>query len=129
MQKFHFNHSLKNIPLGNKKQYQAIMITKVESFIQRMRWKLFSIKNQNANSKQTYGFKTTKTAPQMVELKAFEEDVYKLISNVEFRQVNNDFQTSMQETINAVKASKDIIIESDKRPIPREILISLTTKF
>ena len=114
MQKFHFNHSLKNIPLGNKKQYQAIMITKVESFIQRMRWKLFSIKNQNANSKQTYGFKTTKTAPQMVELKAFEEDVYKLISNVEFRQVNNDFQTSMQETINAVKASKDIIIESDK---------------
>ena len=50
----------------------------------------------------------------MVELKAFEEDVYKLISNVEFRQVNNDFQTSMQETINAVKASKDIIIESDK---------------
>ena len=114
MQKFHFNHSLKNIPLGNKKQYQSIIIAKVESFIQRMRWKLFAVKEKPTNTNNNYGFKTTNRAPQMDELKAFEEDVYKLITSIEFRQVNNEFQTSLQRTIKTIKDSKDIIIESDK---------------
>ena len=114
MQKFHFNHSLKNIPLGNKKQYQSIIIAKVESFIQRMIWKLFAVKEKPINTNNNYGFKTTNRAPQMDELKAFEEDVYKLITSIEFRQVNNEFQTSLQRTIKTIKDSKDIIIESDK---------------
>ncbi len=114
MKKFHFKHSLKNIPLGNRKQYHSIMISKVESLIQRMRWKLIAIKSDTVNQENHYGFKTTNTAPQIDELKPFEDDVYKLITSIEFKKVNNEFQSSLQETIKSIKDSKDIIIESDK---------------
>ena len=88
MKKFHFKHSLKNIPLGNRKQYHSIMISKVESLIQRMRWKLIAIKSDTVNQENHYGFKTTNTAPQIDELKPFEDDVYKLITSIEFKKVN-----------------------------------------
>ena len=114
MKKFHFKHSLKNIPLGNRKQYHSIMISKVESLIQRMRWKLIAVKSEKVNQENHYGFKTTNNAPQIDELKPFEDDVYKLITSIEFKKVNNDFQTSLQNTIKSIKDSKDIIIESDK---------------
>lgn len=114
MQQFHFSHSLKNIPLPSKKQYQSILISKVESFIQRIRFKLYVIQNDPPPSNNNYGFKTPNSAPPMEELKAFEDDIYKLITSIEFKQVNSEFQNSLKNIIKKVKESPNVIIHSDK---------------
>ena len=52
---------MKNIPNYSKLQYQKVLISKSESFIKRMRWKLFAIQNPEiVPRKQTYRFNTTK---------------------------------------------------------------------
>ena len=52
MEKFK-SHSLKNIPIPSKLQYQRTMVGKVESFVGRLRWKLFAIQNPGMQQKTT----------------------------------------------------------------------------
>ena len=50
MEKINFNYSLQNIPTLTKKSYQLMLIEKIESFINRMRWKArFYLKNGTSN--------------------------------------------------------------------------------
>ena len=69
MEKFNLGHSLQNIPIPSKLQYQRTMVGKVESFVGRLRWKLFAIQNPGMQQKTTYGFNTTNSPPQLKELK------------------------------------------------------------
>ena len=62
------------------------MVGKVESFIGRLRWKLFSIQNPGMTSKNSYGFNTTNPAPQLKELKMFEEDLFAMVKTYNFVQ-------------------------------------------
>ena len=95
-------------------QYQKMLVSKVESFIGRLRWKLFNINNPGTTSKQTYGFKTTNPPPQQDELKSFEEDMFALAKNIQFRQVNNSFSSSINEKIKTIHDSKDVLVKADK---------------
>ena len=106
MKKLHINQSLKDIPLPSQMQYQEMLVSKVESFIGRLRWKLFNINNRGTTSKQTYGFKTTNPPPQQDELKSFEEDMFALAKNIQFRQVNNSFSSSINEKIKTIHETK-----------------------
>ena len=45
-----------------------------------------------------YGFKTHKCPPQDKDLMEFEDDLQKMISNVQFRRVKNDFKTDLRMT-------------------------------
>ena len=65
MERFRFEHSLKNIPIPNKWQYQKSLVSKVERFMGRMRWKLFAIQNPGTHVKNTY----TNSAPQLERIK------------------------------------------------------------
>ena len=115
MQPIHFNYSLKSIPVPNRLQYQKMLVSKGESFIKRLRWKLFAIQNPSLiKSKLTYGFQTTTPPPSLKQLKAFEDDFFKLIQNVTFRPVKNEFQTKLRNDIKIIQNTPEIIVSADK---------------
>ena len=61
------NYSEKNIAIPSKEQYKIHLISKIEKFIKKMRWKvlLFLGKLESIN-KETFGFRTGK-CPTAVE--------------------------------------------------------------
>ena len=72
MDKVNFTHSYKDIPFPSKTKYKKELIVKTENFLERVRWKLYWIRNPNNNAKkETWGFKTPFYPPQMNELKNF----------------------------------------------------------
>ena len=70
MQPFHINDSTKNIPIPGRLQYMKRLIEKGESFISRLRWKLFFIQNpsNDGENKENFGFNSTKSAPSIKEM-------------------------------------------------------------
>ena len=114
MNQFNFDFSLKNIPYGGKLQYQKCLVRKVEKFITNMRWKLYHILNPGRHQKNTYGFNTTHSPPQLRELNAFEEDLFKMIRDIKFRQVRNSFQQKLLESVKSIRNSKNVIVKADK---------------
>ena len=47
MEKINFGYSLKNIPIPSSKQYLKCFIDKLNSFIRRVRWKVFFYENDD----------------------------------------------------------------------------------
>ncbi len=69
MEKINFSYSLKNIPIPPQDSYMKCFISKVESYVRRMRWKaLFFNKNSNVEdtSINTYSFNTETAPPQIM---------------------------------------------------------------
>ena len=116
MDTFHLSQSLKNIPVTSRAQYQKILVSKMESFVGRLRWKLFAIQNPGMQSKVNYGFRTSNPPPQLRELKNFEEDFFSLVKNVQFRPVYNSFQTTLSEKIKEIIASPEILVKVQIKP-------------
>lgn len=117
VKKIDVDYSMKNIPMPSKAAYKKTLIEKVESFIKRMRWRAFHFLKGNdkcEDTKETYGFKTRKCPPQIPELKAFESDVLKLIEDVEFRTVSDDFQEKLKKDVERFRNTDDLIVKADK---------------
>ena len=114
MEAFRINHSLKNIPLPNKKQYQSALLSKTVSFIERLRWRLYAIKNPLMKAKTSFGFNTTNSAPPMKELKSFEDDLLDLTKNIQYRAVRNTFQSQLKDTIKNIMGTEEVIVKADK---------------
>lgn len=116
--KINLGYSLKNIPIHSAKTYRTHLIDKVESVIRRMRWKAhFFLKGTAQDSErgnQHYGFKSRASAPPVLELKAFEADLVKLVEDIRFRKVEQQFQTDMENDLKTMKTSGDIIVKADK---------------
>ena len=100
-----FPYSMKNIPVPSKKLYLKILIDKVELLIKRMRCKALFLENES-ESTFIYGFKTRKCPPQHKDLMEFEDDLQKMISNVQFRRVKNDYQNRLKNDIRSIQSSK-----------------------
>lgn len=114
MDRINLETSLKNIPTPTKSQYQKILVSKIESLLSRLRWQLQAIKDPGMKSKFNYGFKTTLPPPQFDELKAFEEELYSLAKNIEFKRTYNKFQAALSRKIKEIRATKEIIVKADK---------------
>ena len=114
MNLFDLPHSLKNIPIASEMQYQKSLVGKVEKFITNMRWKLFHVLNPGTTQCQNYGFNTTKSPPQLKELIGFEEDLFKMVKEIKFRQVHNNFQRDLRKCVSEIRNSNDIITKADK---------------
>ena len=122
LKKFEFPHSLKNIPVPKRDYYLKMMILKVEQFIERLRWKVCFFLNppkerENDDDNEeinTFGFKTTKTAPQSKELTPFENELYLLIANIQFCNRNNKFQSKLKTAIAEINKSEELFIPADK---------------
>ena len=116
------NYSLKNIPIPAQSTYLKCLVDKVENFVKRLRWKVFfyekKLNNDSSSDsssddenddplKNTYGFKSSKTPPQNLHLKGFEDDLYQMIQDVEFDNKQNHFQQQLKRDVRESKTVKN----------------------
>ena len=92
---------MKNIPLPTKDSYRKNLIFKLESFIKKIRWKVcFLDKNSESNEQlnNNFGFKSFITPPKNEHLKAFENDLYDTVRNIEFQNVKSSSKINSKLT-------------------------------
>ena len=91
---------------------------KVESFLKRIRWKAYFYENFNDGdsdqNNNNYRFKSNMAPPPNEHLNKFENAMYDLIKNIEFRDNRNVFQTKLKEDLKKVKLSGKIMVFADK---------------
>lgn len=111
-----FGYSTKNIPIGKPVNFIKRSIEMTEHLIKRMRWKAFFYLNPNikTDTKETFGFKSKKPAPQIKELEQFEKSMLTLTQNLEFRPYNNDFLSKLKTDIDKVKNEDKVLVKADK---------------
>ena len=101
MERVNFNYSMKNIPTPSKNVFLKNQIFKLESFFKRIQWKayFFDKPNEidNATTVNNFGFKSVLTPPKNEHLNAFEEDLYDLVRNIEFKKANTGFQNQLNK--------------------------------
>ena len=118
MEKKNFGYSLKNIPIPDKQSFTKSLISKAHDFIKRMRWKAHFHDHPSTSTstkKETYGFNSEKTPPSIQDLAPFENDLYHLIKNIEYKQQpRNRFQRKLQNDVNAIENSTELFVPADK---------------
>lgn len=118
LRRFSLPYSWKNIPTPSNEAYKRRLIEMIESVIKRMRWKAFFFlrgENEDAQAyEEKYGLKSRKCPPQVDALKPFEEDMLKLIDDLEFRNTSDDFQRTLRVDMEKIKRSDAVFVPSDK---------------
>ena len=105
MNKFYMNYQKKNIPLPSEEECKVQFISKVENLVERMRWNALQFFGKlKTQEKESYWFSSRKRLPAVEYLPAFEEDLRKMIKNINVTHVNNKFQTNLLKDIKKVKA-------------------------
>ena len=115
MERVILDHSVKDIPVPSRKEYQQMVINSGEKFMKNLRWKVLHFFRPNMrNSKETYEFKSLKNPPPIPEIKPFENDLIDLIKNIEFENKTNPFQQQLKNEKEMVKNEPKIIVSADK---------------
>ena len=52
--------------------------------------------------------------PQIQERKDFEKDLLKLIENIQFRTVSDEFLNKLNEDMNKIRSSNELFVSADK---------------
>ena len=113
--KHDFGYSLKNIPIPSKKEYLKELTHSVEKFVRNLRWRAHFFLNPNDKpSKECYGFTSIRAPPQIMELKQFEDRLFTLIRNIEFRPYTNTFQDKLRRDIKDIEDSNYVFVAADK---------------
>ena len=108
---------MKNIPVpADNREYIKRLIEKTESLIKRMRWKAFFYLHPEAKAekKETYGFKSRKTPPQIDDMMKFEDDLLQTIENIQFRNVKSTFLSKLRNDVDNIKKSERLFVPADK---------------
>ncbi len=115
-EKINLGYSTKNIPLPSEKDYLKCLISKAETFMRNIRWRTFFFLNPDitSESKETYGFKSTKSPPFIPELKEFEDGMLNLVQNIEFNHSKSQFQKNLSEDVNKIKKDNKLFVAADK---------------
>ena len=81
-----------------------------------MRWKAYFYLNPGtiSNTKDTYGFKSTKNPLPVEELKEFENDMLKMIQSIKFKHINSLFLDKRKEVAIKIKNETNLPITADK---------------
>ena len=77
-----------------------------------MKWK--ALQFLESIGKQTFGFNSPKCPPAIDELGPFESNLQRMISNIEFRSIQNIFLSKLSKDIKNIKKTKEILIDADK---------------
>ena len=113
------SYSLKNIPIPSNRLYMKKLIEMAESVMKRMRWRAFFFLRSDdeeveQGEEEYYGFRSRRCPPQMDELKPFEDDMEKLIGNIQFRRSRDSFQRTLQRDAAYIRGSSDVFVPADK---------------
>ena len=134
MEKFNFGYSVKNIPIPSEREYKIQLTEKIEAVIKRMRWKAIHADGkteETGTKRKTYGLRSTATPAAVKDLSAFENDLWKIVTKLQFRRVNCDFQNKLKEDIRNIKRSEKVYVSADKTSniykIPKEQYEGLLT--
>ena len=115
MEKVPFDYSLNNIPVPSRDEHIRLTIQKAEEFLQRVRWLVFFYENPSEGvRKETYGFKTTRNAPQSKSLIDFEHDLTHLIANLEYSEQRTQFQRQLARDVRNIRKSVKVFVSADK---------------
>ena len=81
-----------------------------------MRWKaqFFLHGDNNKIENMKFGLPSNKCAPPVKEMKEFEDDLVKLVSNVKFRNVHDPFLKKVNEDLAKVNSSNNVYVFADK---------------
>ena len=72
------------------------------------------LQKTTTTTSRTFGFRAAKSAPKNQLLYPFKKDMCEMIKNLEFEQVQIDFQKKRSEDLKAIKQSKKIFVPADK---------------
>ena len=110
-----FGYSLQNIPTPSKSWYVKSMMEKVESFLKRVRWKAHFFDNPREDTEtENYGFKSNTTPPQNEHLNPFENDLYQMVRDIEFRKTDDPFQSTLNDDVSDIMSSNKLLVFADK---------------
>ena len=103
-------------------------MNKTQSVIQRMRCKAHFFLNQDNNDTEqdranTYGRKSKLSAPSVAELRAFEDDVARLIEKAKFRDVNSEFMKELERDKKIKSSTNNLFLFP---PTKQEIITKCT---
>ena len=98
-----------------EKEWKIHLIAKVESFTKRMRWKVLEFLGKlGSNKKETFGFKLHNCLPSVNELAGFESDLLRMVPNIEFRPVRNNFLSKLKYVVKIINNTKEVLINANK---------------
>ena len=94
------------------------MIFKLESFLKRIWWKAYFLEKSNeivdVTTDNNFGFKFVLTRPKNEHIIAFEEDLYDLVRNIEFKRINAVLQNQLNKDISMINKNPLLFIPGDK---------------
>ena len=103
------------MPISSESEPKLKLIMKTENFLKRMRLKTLAfLDNLKGSDKDNYGFKTAKWSSLVKELVPFENDMMDMIKNLEFKRVNNEFQSNLRKDIRQIRKSNNLFVSADK---------------
>ena len=117
LEKVNLGYSLKNIPIPSNQEYLLEFINSSETLVTTFRWESFFFLNPNKkpSPKETYNFKSTKTAPKVKELCHFENRMFELCRDIQFdNSYNNSFQQKLKQDKAMIEKSDKVFISVDK---------------
>ena len=85
-----------------------------------MRWGAILFINNNKNATKdykegfSYGLKSGRSPLQVKDLIQFEDDLVRIVKELKFRKVKNNFQTKLREDMKQVQTSKKTLTPADK---------------
>ena len=116
MQQVQFETSMKNIPLGGKKEYVMQLTKSVRKVVYAMSWAAFIfLNNIQCEEKETYGFGSQKKMPIVDELEDFKDALVDLVGGIKWRRnASNPLQRKLREDIKKINKNPNVIVAADK---------------
>jgi hypothetical protein len=118
MERVHYDYSLKSIPRCKPDQYLKSLLNRTQHFLRRLRWRchffLLDNSEQQQPIKDNFGFPSNAPLPNVPELAAFEDDVYKLVGSIKFRHTPNVFLDRLDNDVKNIKSSPKATVPADK---------------
>ena len=118
MEPINLGYSTKNILTAKPNTYLRNLLDKTQTFLQRMRWKAYHFlkptTTDTSTTQETYGFKTTNTAPLITELREFEDKMLNIIQNIEFTNERSEFQQKLSRDITKIQKDDKMYVAADK---------------
>ena len=116
MEPVSIGYSTKNIAIAHPNVYLRYLIEKTQSFLQRVRWKAYHslVPPEQKPTKETYGFRTTKSPPPIDELREFEGRMLEIVQHIEFKHSTCKFQQQLSRDTKKIHNDKELLIPADK---------------
>ena len=95
--------------------WYLMQLLTLSSVLKRMRWKAFFSLNPSTESRSgKFNLKSRRCPPPIEDLKPFENDMFKMIENLRFKNVRNSFQDKLKRDIMKINSSDKVLVFADK---------------